>query len=120
MILRAIRLAFTASGLPAGLQINSASGTISGTLATGSDGPHAVTVTVNDGQGNSPEVSFSWQVNVPGAATTVEVRVASSADDAEERSSGSISLSSSDLELTTDGSDNQWIGMRFAGLSIPA
>ena len=114
-------LVFTASSLPAGLQINSASGTISGTLATGSDGPYAVTVAANDGQGNSVEVSFGWQVDVdvPGTSVTVEVRVAASADDAEEKPSGSISLSSSDLELTTDGSNNQWIGMRFAGISIP-
>ncbi len=45
--------------------------------------------------------------------------VASSSDDAEERlSNGSVSLASSDLELTTDGSNNQIVGMRFTNVQI--
>jgi hypothetical protein len=47
-----------------------------------------------------------------------EVRVSSSTDDAEERASGSVSLTSSDLELVTDGSP-QTIGLRFAGIEVP-
>jgi len=47
-------------------------------------------------------------------------RVAQGSDDAEEASSGSVSLSSSDLELVTDGSTKQTVGMRFANLGIPA
>ncbi|MCB9350364.1 MAG: metallophosphoesterase [Lewinellaceae bacterium] len=39
-------------------------------------------------------------------------------DDAEEGSSGSVSTSSSDLELIND-SDNQTVGLRFDGLNIP-
>ena len=50
--------------------------------------------------------------------TTVEVRVAANADDAEEQAAGSVSLTSSDLELVEDGS-NQTVGMRFLGLTIP-
>ena len=52
------------------------------------------------------------------AGTTVESRVAASSDDAEERSAGSMSLTSTDLELTYDGV-TQKIGMRFNGLAIP-
>ena len=53
-----------------------------------------------------------------GSGTTItEVRVAASSDDAEEES-GSISLSSSDLELVYDGGD-QTVGMRFNGVEIP-
>ncbi len=45
--------------------------------------------------------------------------VSSSSDDAEEyTSNGSVSLSSSDLELTTDGATNQVIGIRFSNVQI--
>lgn len=48
-----------------------------------------------------------------------EARVASSADDAEERSTGSVSLNSSDLELTVDDGVGQTVGIRFTGIDIP-
>jgi hypothetical protein len=48
------------------------------------------------------------------------VRVVAGSDDAEEATSGSVSLTSSDLELVTDGSLAQTVGLRFAGLAIPA
>ncbi|MFC7537549.1 Calx-beta domain-containing protein [Sphingomonas sp. GCM10030256] len=51
--------------------------------------------------------------------STIEVRIASGADDVEERASGSMGLSSSDLELVTDGSAVQTVGLRFLGLNIP-
>jgi len=45
--------------------------------------------------------------------------VAASADDAEQKTStGSVSLTSSDLELTTESSV-QIVGIRFAGVAIP-
>ena len=48
------------------------------------------------------------------------VRVSSGSDDAEERSSGSVSTTSSDLELVQDpGQGIQSVGMRFTGLDIP-
>ncbi len=58
--------------------------------------------------------------NGAGAVTAVvESRVAASTDDAEQRvGSTSVSLTSSDLELGTDGSA-QTVGMRFVGLAIP-
>jgi len=41
-------------------------------------------------------------------------------DDAEQRvSTGAMDLTSSDLEITTDGSNNQWIGLRFTNVNIP-
>jgi hypothetical protein len=54
-----------------------------------------------------------------GGAGTLDVRVAASADDAEEAQSGAVDLTSSDLELTEDGTRVQTIGMRFALRSIP-
>ncbi|PYT05913.1 MAG: hypothetical protein DMF49_12765, partial [Acidobacteria bacterium] len=45
-------------------------------------------------------------------------RVAASSDDAEEKATGRVSLTSNDLELVFDGS-NQTVGMRFKGVGIP-
>jgi hypothetical protein len=54
----------------------------------------------------------------PPGGSAVEVRVAASADDAEEHATGTIDLTSSDLELIHQ-SDDQTVGMRFVGLNIP-
>ena len=51
-------------------------------------------------------------------STALEVQVAVSSDDAEESSSGSVYLNSTDLELVYDGS-NQTVGIRFNNISIP-
>ncbi len=53
------------------------------------------------------------------AAVTVEVRIAGSSDDAEQRDDGSVTVTSSDLELVEDGSDLQVVGLRFPGVVIP-
>jgi len=53
-----------------------------------------------------------------GAVSTVTSQVAASSDDAEQNSSGKVSLTSSDLELTMDRGNQQVIGMRFK-LDIP-
>ncbi len=52
---------------------------------------------------------------------TLEARISSSADDAEERASGSVKFTSSDLELVDDNPSrpDQTIGLRFNGLDIP-
>jgi hypothetical protein len=58
-------LTYAASGLPAGLSINSSTGVISGTIAfdAAQPGPYAVTVSVND-HVNTPieQVTFNWTV----------------------------------------------------------
>jgi len=51
-------------------------------------------------------------------AGVIEVRVSARSDDAEESSSGSVKLGSSDLQLVRESSD-QTVGMRFRGLAIP-
>ena len=50
--------------------------------------------------------------------TVLDRPVVASADDAEESSTGSVSLTSTDLELVNDGSD-QTVGIRFTALAIP-
>ena len=53
-----------------------------------------------------------------GEVTTVEIRVAASSDDAEERPSGSMRLTSTDLDLVNAGT-NQTVGIRFNAVGIP-
>jgi hypothetical protein len=57
-------LTYSASGLPAGLNIDPSTGLISGTLATASASatPYQVTASVTDGT-NSATQSFQWTVN---------------------------------------------------------
>jgi chitodextrinase len=81
----------------------------------------AYTLTIHDVQdvaGNpiapNTQTSFTFLNQV-----TTEVQIATGTDDAEERASGSVSLSSSDVELVTDGSNTQTVGLRFAGVAIP-
>ncbi len=58
-------LSYSASGLPAGLAIDAASGVIGGTLAPGSAGVTLVTVTVSDGADAVP-AQFNWSVTGAG------------------------------------------------------
>jgi hypothetical protein len=60
-------LSFTATGLPDGLSIDTFSGAITGTPAIDSvaSTPHAVTVTVNDGNGGTTSQTFNWVVTDP-------------------------------------------------------
>ncbi len=52
------------------------------------------------------------------SAAVLDVPIAASSDDAEEASSGVVSLTSTDLELVLDAS-LQTVGLRFAGVAIP-
>jgi hypothetical protein len=51
--------------------------------------------------------------------TTLERSIAVGSDDAEERSGGRVDLVSSDLELTTDGTNPQTVGLRFTNVTVP-
>jgi hypothetical protein len=57
-------LTYTATGLPAGLSINSASGLISGTPTTA--GTSSVTVTATDTTGAAGTAAFTWTINTSG------------------------------------------------------
>ena len=67
-------LSFTASGLPAGLTINPATGLISGTINPsasqgGAGGIYTVSVTASDGNGGTVSTTFSWTVTNPPPVT---------------------------------------------------
>ncbi|UCH82336.1 MAG: hypothetical protein JSW20_06795 [Nitrospiraceae bacterium] len=73
------------------------------------------TVTAADGS-----ISGSASVDVADTINILEVQILTGTDDAEERADGSMSLSSSDLELAYDKNGNQKVGMRFSNVNIPA
>ena len=70
-------LSFSASGLPAGLTIDAATGLISGTIDRSASqtngGVYAVTVTVSDGKGGSIDKTFIYTVTNPGPTATNDV-----------------------------------------------
>jgi serine protease len=64
-------LTYSASGLPAGLSINSTSGLISGTPTTAATS--SATVTATDTTGASGSTSFSWTVNAKSGCTAAQL-----------------------------------------------
>jgi serine protease len=64
-------LTYSATGLPAGLSINSSSGLISGTPTTA--GSSSVTVTATDTTGAKGSASFSWTVSSPSSCTATQL-----------------------------------------------
>jgi PKD repeat protein len=82
-------------------------------------GPYTVTLIVTDsGALASAPKTAGITVTASTTVTTVEARVAASTDDGEQALTGSMSLTSSDLELVHDGTD-QIVGMRWTQLAIP-
>ncbi|MFE4517853.1 putative Ig domain-containing protein [Kitasatospora sp. NPDC056783] len=61
-------LTYAATGLPAGLSINSSTGVIAGTVSTA--GGSNVTVTVTDAAGKSASTAFTWAVSTGGGSCT--------------------------------------------------
>ncbi len=79
-------------------------------------GTYIIRLTADDG---ALTASDDVAVTVTNAPTVAEARVSAGSDDAEERSNGAATLTSSDLELVHDRGGEQTVGMRFTGLQIP-
>lgn len=83
------------------------------------EGTHTLTVNnVLDLAGHLVTPNPSSKTFTFESSIVIEVRVAASADDAEESASGSVSRTSSNLELVYNGS-NQTVGLRFQKVAIP-
>ena len=84
----------------------------------------------DDNDSNSSEndgLCFEIAIGPPGSGGsrapspppgTIDRRIASGSDDAEESASGSVSVTGNDLELVHDSND-QTVGLRFPSLAIP-
>jgi hypothetical protein len=89
------------------------------TTATFSEpGTYNLRLTAFDGEATTAD-DVQVLVLPVGSPAAVEVRVAAGSDDAEQAVSGSTALTSSDLEIVTDGNTQQIVGTRFLGLQIP-
>jgi hypothetical protein len=97
------------------------SATSPSTTATFSvDGTYVLRLTADDSAAqSSDDVTVTVLPEGTVIPTVVQRTVASSSDDAEESASGSVSLTSSDLELVVEGSTIQTVGVRFTDVQIP-
>ena len=68
--------------------------------------------------GNAVTSPTDTETVTAAVAQVVEVQISESSDDAEQRSTLAMSLTSSDLELVDDGSREQIVGLRFNGIAI--
>jgi hypothetical protein len=107
----------TCSGPGNGTLINNADGTFDYTPFSGFTGEDSFVYEICDLSDLCDTASVAIIVN-PSAPVTIEVRVAASSDDAEEKQTGRVSLTSSDLELVFD-KEIQIVGIRFNGVAIP-
>jgi hypothetical protein len=93
-------------------------GSGSGITATLSVGTHVITANAVDSTGQPASDMISVIVTPAGGTLqTLDIQINTGADDAEEKATGSVSLSSSDLELIFDKTD-QTVGLRFSNVTI--
>ncbi|MEM7128963.1 MAG: putative Ig domain-containing protein [Chloroflexota bacterium] len=102
-------LTFSATGLPAGLTLNSGSGQISGALATAEVAN--VVITVDDGNGGTDSTSFTWMVEAPSVQCIGLIQEAEDAQLAGDFVIGVDSAASNGQFIRVpSGSGNQWNG----------
>ncbi|WP_051967686.1 putative Ig domain-containing protein [Kitasatospora mediocidica] len=105
-------LSWTASGLPAGLSVNSATGLISGTPTTA--GSYNVTVTATDSSGPSGSAAFTWTVGTGGGSGCTPAQLLGnpgfeSGSAAPWTLGGSARLNSGGTEPAHSGSEDVWL-----------
>ncbi|MDX1408542.1 MAG: Ig-like domain-containing protein, partial [Saprospiraceae bacterium] len=109
--------AITTTGPASGSVVNNGNGSFDYTPDPGFSGNDSFDYQVCDTSGLCDSATVTITVN-PAVPNTLEVRVSASEDDAEERASGRVTFTSSDLELIFDRED-QTVGLRFNGITIP-
>jgi sugar lactone lactonase YvrE len=94
-------------------------GALDTTASFPSVGTYLLRLAASDGE-LSAEDTMAVQVTSTSGQTIVERRVAAGADDAEQATSGKVSVTSSDLDIVTDGSTPlSSVAVRFTNLPIP-
>jgi hypothetical protein len=91
------------------------------TTATFSDpGTYVLRLTGSDSQ-LSTQDDVTVVSNPSGGATTLNIPIAASSDDAEEAGGATktVFLNSGDLEMVRDNGADQTVGLRFAGVAVP-
>jgi hypothetical protein len=84
-------------------------------------GTHVLTATAATVSGETDtadNTGSASSVVTAGGTTALDVRVAASSDDAEEKPSGTVDITNGDLELVDDGGI-QTVGVRFKNVKIP-
>jgi mono/diheme cytochrome c family protein len=92
-------LTYAATGLPAGLAIDSATGLIGGTPTTA--GSYTVTVSVSDGRGGTASAAFNWSIIVNPVAPVVTARSPASGATGVSRTANVTATFSSSMDATT-------------------
>ncbi|MFD5463896.1 putative Ig domain-containing protein [Kitasatospora sp. NPDC127059] len=109
-------LSYGATGLPAGLGLNSTTGQISGTPTTA--GTYAVTATATDSTGPSSSVTFTWTVQPTGGSTGCTAaqlltnpgfEAGTTAGWTETNTGGSSTINSSSSEPPHSGGYDVWL-----------
>jgi Zn-dependent metalloprotease len=103
-------LSYSASGLPAGLSINSSTGVISGTPTAA--GTSNVTVTVTDSTGATGTASFTWTVSSTGGGNCSPAQLLGNADFESGNTSWSASsgvITNASGEAAHGGSYKAWL-----------
>ncbi|MDH3617441.1 MAG: Ig-like domain-containing protein [Nitrosopumilus sp.] len=88
----------------------------------GFTGDDSFTFKVNDGTADSNVSEVTIAVDAIPSSGTLNIRVNSGDDDVEESSSGSMYITSTDLELVDDSGSNgndQTVGIRFTNINVP-
>ncbi len=83
-------------------------------------GTYTFELTVTDPGGLSDSDQVVVTALSPSAPVTIEVPVATGADDGEEKVAGRVTLTNGDLDLVLDTTDPMVVGLRFTGINIPA
>jgi hypothetical protein len=105
-------LTYSAGGLPAGLQIDPASGVISGTIdgsaSQSNGGVYAVKVLADDGHGNSDSATFTWNVTHTNQAPTLD------------NPGDQVNQAGDDVSLSLSGDDADGDTLSYSASGLPA
>lgn len=87
------------------------------TVSFSAPGTYVLRLTADDSAAQSTD-DVSIDVR-PQGTVTLDIPISVSPDDAEESATGTVARASSQLELVYKGTDQQTVGLRFVGVTVP-